>query len=671
MARRKRYQPAAKTDDNLFGDTRLPLHLPVAVYYRQSTEAQIGNISTTMQTVDMVEYLKNQGWAKDKIVMIDMDAGISGTTKIDEREGMSALFGMITNNEIGAVACQDEDRLFRDVTQIQVNIFIEACKTHNVLVITPTMVYNFSHRQLGTFHARQFRFKSEMAAEYIASYVKGRLQTAKRRLLDNGLWAGPPIPLGFMIDMRRTLSGGSPNPNWRKLVEFKPFADVVREYFRLFVSLGGQVRTTATTIIKHGPYFPNPKECQPPEGFKTVYRLRQTGGKWCLRRTGLIGMFTNAMYIGHWMVNGTIVHWNNHEAIIDTELFMRAFNFLSKVTLDGKKNPDYNPAHQYRRPQEEKDRPKERPLCAGFVYSKENGIWRRVGSNWVSPLQHYTYTFWSMPNDSKYVWSKAAGFFDEAISSLLFRKIQATFDYDDWEESISAYIEDFENKQQIRRAQLEQLTTVKDNLVGSLSTLTNPAMIAATQQKYEDAQAEFDRLQAELAEDTENIAQISKLREIRKNCGEILEKWEDMIRDEKREVLLAFIHRIEATPTEGHGLHLVIRWKDNTSDEVLLPRQSTTGTRWLPHETERLLSLINSGVEQLQIAKTFPRRKWAMIRDKYNRETGDRMPKYVPKCIKETETYFNYLERLGEKDETLAHIKVVGFSKKALPCGPS
>ena len=169
MSRTKRYQSIKKQDNTLLGDDHLPLHLPIAIYYRQSTEAQIGNISTTIQTVDMVQYLKNYGWDEDKIIMIDMDAGVSGTTKIDEREGMRTLFELITNNKIGAVACQDEDRLFRDVTQIQVNMFIEACKAHNVLVITPSMIYNFSHPHSGVFHARQFRFKSEMAAEYINS----------------------------------------------------------------------------------------------------------------------------------------------------------------------------------------------------------------------------------------------------------------------------------------------------------------------------------------------------------------------------------------------------------------------------------------------------------------------------------------------------------------------
>ena len=420
-----------------------------------------------------------------------------------------------------------------------------------------------------------------------------------------------PFLLVSLIDMRKTLPCGSPNPNWRKLSEFKPFADVVREYFRLFLSLGGQVSTTARHIIEHGPYLPNPKECQPPEGFKIVYRLRHNGGKWSLRRTGLVGMFTNAMYIGHWMVHGRIVHWNNHEAIIDEELFMRAFNFLSKVTLDGKENLDYSPVQQYRRLQKEEERPKERPLCAGLIYCQEDGNWRRVGSNWVSPLQHYAYTYWSRNEDGKYVWGRAADFVDKVINSLILTKLKATFDYDMWEQSINAYIEDFEKKRHIKQAQLEQLTTVKENLVGSLSTLTNPEMITATQQKYEEAQAEFDRLQSELATDMGSISQINKLKEIKKNCGEVLKKWDGMSRDEKREVLLAFIQRIEAAPTDGQGLQLIIRWKDATSDKILLPRRSSTCTYWLPHETEELLTLVHSGADQVRIARAFPHRKWA------------------------------------------------------------
>ncbi|MCZ7570758.1 MAG: recombinase family protein [Ardenticatenaceae bacterium] len=88
------------------GEIRLPTDRPIAVYYRQSTTSQVGNISTTIQTVDMVEYLKHRGWSEENIILIDMDAGISGSTAIDERPGMRILFDLITQSKLGAVASQ-------------------------------------------------------------------------------------------------------------------------------------------------------------------------------------------------------------------------------------------------------------------------------------------------------------------------------------------------------------------------------------------------------------------------------------------------------------------------------------------------------------------------------------------------------------------------------------
>jgi len=123
MTKYKRPEP--KTADP-YRSEALPTDRPAAIYYRQSSDAQIGNINTTLQTVDMFEHLLRQGWAKDSIAMIDMDAGVSGTTKISERIGMSRLMELIESGEISLVAAQDVDRFFRDITQIQTNIFIDA-----------------------------------------------------------------------------------------------------------------------------------------------------------------------------------------------------------------------------------------------------------------------------------------------------------------------------------------------------------------------------------------------------------------------------------------------------------------------------------------------------------------------------------------------------------------
>ncbi len=157
----------------------LPLGKPVSVYYRQSSEGQIGNISTTLQTVDMVEHLIAQGWQREQIHMIDMDAGISGQKKISERPGMSLLYRQIENGEIGLVAAQDVDRFFRDLTQIETNIFIDACRRNNVQVLTPSFVYDFAHPTQGRYHMQMFRDQAQRAADFIEYHVRGRSPSSR------------------------------------------------------------------------------------------------------------------------------------------------------------------------------------------------------------------------------------------------------------------------------------------------------------------------------------------------------------------------------------------------------------------------------------------------------------------------------------------------------------
>ena len=94
------------------------LSRPVAVYYRQSSTEQLGNVSYEIQKTDIVEDLKRRGWSEDQIILIDDDEAVSGTLSIDARKGMRRLFDLIVGEEIGTVAVQAEDRLFRDEHQV-------------------------------------------------------------------------------------------------------------------------------------------------------------------------------------------------------------------------------------------------------------------------------------------------------------------------------------------------------------------------------------------------------------------------------------------------------------------------------------------------------------------------------------------------------------------------
>lgn len=663
------YRKKTENTETFSYDTQLPLHLPVANYYRQSTMEQVGNQSTALQTVDMAAYLKRLGWPEEKIIMIDMDAGISGTKKIDERPGMSELFRLITMGEVGAVSSSDEDRLFRDVTQIQVNIFIEACKQNRVLVITPTMIYNFAHEHMGVIHARQFRWKSEVAAEYISSYIRGKLYHAKQRLAQQGRWTGAPIAPGFMIDERKILPGGSPNENWRKFAIFEPYAEVVREYFRIFLECSGQIRTAERQIRENGPYFPDPKECTPPDGFRTAYRIFTHQGKRYTKKTGLHYMLTNAMYVGHWVIDNQIAIRDNHPALIDPETFAQVYNYLSEVTLEGTPNPDYSPHIVHARPTLEAEREVARPLLLGLIMAQDiNDTWKPLGSMWEQLFQRYYYVHHSKVKDVV-LWRKVASYIDDAVIALMLEKLQATFDFDSWKAELAQFSEDFVRERRNTEAQITHLKSVMDNLLVSLGTLRNPQMIAAAEKQYTDAQQEHDRLLGELNASRDEEQRMLQIERIKDSCEHVVEKWPHMEAEARRQVAHLFTSKVQARMVERDAIHLRIYWQDRSESEITLVKQTGNGAYWTTSELDELVELMQSGADQITIAAAFPDRTWASIRRKYRDRSRERgiyvqilFPR--PQHVKAHESYNQYRERTDGKSVSTASSEE---SSEALP----
>src|SRR5260370_30220390 len=75
----RKFQPTQQKDQkNPWETPQLPLEHDVAIYPRQSTMKQVGNVATEMQTDDLIAFAKKYGWAKDKIIMYREDLGVSG-----------------------------------------------------------------------------------------------------------------------------------------------------------------------------------------------------------------------------------------------------------------------------------------------------------------------------------------------------------------------------------------------------------------------------------------------------------------------------------------------------------------------------------------------------------------------------------------------------------------
>ncbi len=645
---RKIYRPVTELIGPATNGGELPINHPIAVYYRQSTDGQVGNISTSIQTIDMVTYLQERGWKEKDIVLIDMDAGVSGTKKIDERPGMKRVFELITGRVIRAVACQDEDRLFRDITQIQVNIFIEACRAANVLVITPTMVYDFANEFVGTFHARQFRFKCEMAAEYINTVILGKLTRAKRRMIREGRWAGSFVPVGYMVDNRKRLPDGSENPAWRKFVPFEPYAEVILAYFQLFSSYNGNLRATARHIYKHGPFYPDLASCPPPDGYTIKYRLRIYGGGFAPSRTGLADLLINAVYLGHWTTSGGVAIRNNHPPLVTEDLFMQAFNRLSPVGLDGHRNKHFDARHDHMRPSLEEERPVERPLLLGMLVAENESTWHNVGSEYTKRDRTYRYVFRRHDVIRSIAWTRASKAVDAVIVDLLHDKLKVTFDADLWEQSVAHAMKKYSDEHKGIRAQLASLKQVMERQILSLEQLTHPEMVKTVEARYADAEAEYKRLNEMLVQIEDEKAQMRLFADLKRDFGTVLENWNTYSRARKRNILMSFIDQIQTRPTDEGGLDLNVVWKDGNTDILSIRRQTAKGIAWLPSETGNLLAMANGGATQIEIARMFPERTWETISKHLYSAAGGKYYALRMLPIRPTETYADYQARMAQ-----------------------
>ena len=602
----------------------LPLGKPVSVYYRQSSEGQIGNISTTLQTVDMVEHLIAQGWQREQIHMIDMDAGISGQKKISERPGMSLLYRQIENSEIGLVAAQDVDRFFRDLTQIETNIFIDACRRNNVQVLTPSFVYDFAHPTQGRYHMQMFRDHAQRAADFIEYHVRGRLVKSRHWRAERGLWTGRKITPGFMVDMREKLADGSSNPDWRKYRRFDPYADVVLAYFELFRANEGNLSQTWQQIEAEGPSFPDLTDAVLPASFKTTDHLNRRSkitGQLTPSISGLQNMLVNVAYIGHWIHQQVIVQWHNHQAIIPNDLFMYAYNRISQTDFYGEPNPHYVPYRPWIR-HDKADRPEEPPTYANLLYTDdlENDPHHRLATVWNTWAQKYQYQLYEYGRSN--VWNIRTFIVDDIVDKMLLERLQATtIDETIWETALASVAHGDHAEVRRLEAGIKQAEASKDNIIASLTTLTHTEMIERAEARYQALDDELESLRAELSRVKSGEKKRINLAEAKPVLETVIARWADVPRQERRELFEAFATHIHLTKITRHTKTVTVHWRDGSTISQNATHKSK-GYFWEDEALQKLREMVENDAPQWQILKAFPDYTWKALQERYAYQFG-------------------------------------------------
>jgi DNA invertase Pin-like site-specific DNA recombinase len=238
------------------------------VYLRQSSMAQVReHAESTMRQYGLVEEAVRLGWAREAVVVIDTDLGVSGRWGV-ARAGFAELVARVCTGEVGAIFGLEISRLAR--SNAEVARLMEFAAITATLLIDADGVYDpadVNDRML-------LGLKSTMG-EVELHVMAQRLQAAKRAAAARGELR-TPLPVGYVHDETGE-------------IVIDPDAEVqgaIRDLFAAFAACGSAYGVVAAFA---GRRFP----------------LRAYGGVWAgqlrwgaLTHARVLGVLKNPCYAG-------------------------------------------------------------------------------------------------------------------------------------------------------------------------------------------------------------------------------------------------------------------------------------------------------------------------------------------------------------------------------------
>ncbi|MFL5588665.1 MAG: recombinase family protein [Ktedonobacteraceae bacterium] len=603
------FQPVEQTEPkNAWGAPQLPLDRSVAIYPRQSTMKQVGNVATEMQTDDLITFAQRYGWKKEQIIMYLEDLGVSGRLRMDEREGFTKLLRDITTGKAKAVIAFQVDRLFRDEWGVEYGKFMEICYTYGVIVVTPEFIYDFSV----DWHVDRFRRKCEEAYSYLRQQIKGRLIAARDRLARQGFYTCGGIPTGYIVD-RRLKIDGLPNPYYRKYILYEPHARIVRRLFARFRELGGKISQLYRELRAQSVVFPTFDESVDPRTISKV-ALQKVPGGYHISLPGLTTLLTNPVYIGWWMFKDEIISRQHHEPLVDEELFWYAFNRLSRYTIEGSVNEAANskPHAKYT----QKGKPESEALLKDVIHSSHPLL--RVYVNYDEArggrkdMAFYTFRHRTNAVEGPHFVlsvSEVDGIF---VDRLLFH-LRTTADF----ESYRTYLEKQQHALQEQQADIQvhivavrsQMATIELNL----KSLTNPRLVANLNETYTKLEEELARLESSTQSPQQQQMHIEQLLTYYELMSRL--DWQsDVTIEEKKVLITLLVQTCTIDILSPRFYKLVVQWRVPTwgTEEAIVHRGGRPALHWSSEE-DTLLRASYYANEKAALLALFPSRSWESI----------------------------------------------------------
>lgn len=607
-------------DNNNQNITRtLRTNSPSAAYARRSDpeakdKSKDKSQSREMQTEDLIKWGQEHGWKDQDIDPYFADLGLSGTLRPDQRPDMLRLFDNIDMGRYdhGSVVCYQENRLFRDETQIYYNQFIQKCKEHDVVVVVISpylMIYDFRDE----FLTEMFRWKCKEAGDFIKRHVKGWMHPARERSARQGNWAGlGDISIGYNVDFDQH------SPTHKKFVPYEPHAIVIRWLFQRYMELCGDLQKLYRELAETPIYFPPFTADVDPKNVNKRKLKRDAAGYRLRTKTAVVSILTNPHYIGYWTVKGVVVRKDNHQAIVGYDTFMFAFNQLSKYTLEGEiKEENSKPRRFYHKDTEAyfallQQHP---PLLKNKITSSNGSITVHVDKRFRKSGVKYIFT--ASERDTWFeqrgvIELGTVGWIDTLVLERLFHHIHDIGDMTQYSEQLAQKKAEKDRQLASIEESIKQVDTEQVNIAKRIGRATSERM----QELLEAQVVELENERQDLLEAREKLTVEGELtlRSLEEELKDLENHWSTYANDKKITLVNFLIKEVVVDVVTPHWIKIQVLWMhtDWGREEMYAFGPRRGSAPWTEEEIA-ILKQHYPTTQKVDLLRLLPNRNWQSI----------------------------------------------------------
>lgn len=619
----------------------LDLTHAVQLYPRVSTKEQMANVSAEMQ--QDISFARNYGWPENLIIMDPADLGISGQKRMDERPAFLGMLARIQNGTVKTVIAAQVDRFFREKWGIEYGKFMKICAEYDVKVVILThdcraidSIYNFRESK----DVELFQNECKAAWRYIERQI-GRMHGARNELQQSGIWCCGSIAAGYIPDYRERINGKL-NPDYYRYMPYEAHAERVRWTFRRFRQLGANASALMEEIRRTPIFFPP----FPPEiaslPFISRYGPKKVTGLVSLNEDdkplvlgytistirGLKLLLTNPVYIGHWVVDSTIVKYDNHLPIPEVGDFLYALEHLSATYLDGTPNPYYQEKRNFYMKRYHSEEP---AILHNHIKTSDTNF--TVRRKTLPRREKYTqgdvdvcYSFYSrthQQNEAKYLipTREVDGFFFHVFTI----RLQETNEF-----------EGFLSREEKEKSEQQQMLGMIDMQISAVEAilraveqqldsgrLTDPDLLGRANDNYAKNKQELKYLKSQREQLLGQSTVAEKRRSYKELILDVLQYWndedvyppEDLIPTEELPMIIdTFVEKVILDILSQRFYRIAIYWSDPAwgIDEMICCRAGSPSVHWTDEELADLQANYLT-LPRADLLKMFPSRTYEAI----------------------------------------------------------